>query len=489
MSFKEINFGKSSAEIESYEFPELLLEGYLDKYNYTNEAICGNKYLFLGYKGSGKTALAEHIRLISEKESTIFVKKLTLSDFPYKRFSDMIKGNSELEVKFPTAWSWLLLLVILDSFGDDNGAEFEDFNYFNTVTDSYRKIGLLPAKNFNELIYTTSKKSVKTKLPYGFEINIDKKEIDTEDIRFIHLVDNLKKLLSSFKSPSKHIMIIDGLDEILTGTSIQYHSIYSLISESLKLNIYFKKTNTPAKIVILCRTDLFERLPAPNKNKIRQDCSLELNWFSDPQNPCKSELITLANLRANLSTSGNINIFDKYFPETMYKKDIYRYLLEYTRHTPRDFLQLLIHIQKYYENGCLSFNQIKSGIRDYSISYFFPEIRDEMVGYIQEDVVDNIFKLISNLNSNKFYLAEIDKCKNDIVGLEKVKLIEVFNVLFDCSAIGHCMETESNSFYTFKFRNRQSNFNPKEKVVLHLGLLKALNVSIIKNHNPRLVRW
>jgi hypothetical protein len=58
-TFKDIQFGFSSAEAERAEDPGLLLEGYLQLNNSFESARIGPKFLFLGYKGSGKSAIGE----------------------------------------------------------------------------------------------------------------------------------------------------------------------------------------------------------------------------------------------------------------------------------------------------------------------------------------------------------------------------------------------------------------------------------------------
>lgn len=57
-TLKNIVFGKASAEREGAEYPDLLTKGYLNPFDVIREARDGAKFLFLGYKGSGKSALA-----------------------------------------------------------------------------------------------------------------------------------------------------------------------------------------------------------------------------------------------------------------------------------------------------------------------------------------------------------------------------------------------------------------------------------------------
>lgn len=114
--FNDINFGQARAEWESATNPELIQKGFLDPNGIVPVLMDKSTYLVLGSKGSGKSAIAEKLRL----ESTYKTKTITtiehLSDFPYTSFGKIMAGKEEPEARFPTTWSWLLLIVLLDSF-------------------------------------------------------------------------------------------------------------------------------------------------------------------------------------------------------------------------------------------------------------------------------------------------------------------------------------------------------------------------------------
>ena len=50
--FKDIVFGRASAEQESAFHPELIVDGFLDPWNVVEKARNGPEFLFLGFKGS-----------------------------------------------------------------------------------------------------------------------------------------------------------------------------------------------------------------------------------------------------------------------------------------------------------------------------------------------------------------------------------------------------------------------------------------------------
>ena len=69
MMFKDIEFGMAAAENEKSFKPHLLLEGFLDTYGYINEIRDGHKFLVLGPKGSGKSAIGSKLELLSKQEN------------------------------------------------------------------------------------------------------------------------------------------------------------------------------------------------------------------------------------------------------------------------------------------------------------------------------------------------------------------------------------------------------------------------------------
>src|SRR5947209_2324162 len=111
MRFKDIEFGSASAEVESANSPRLLLDGYLDAANVTNLAIEGGAFLFLGYKGSGKTALGKRLTLLAAQRHDLFVRSLFLADLPYSIFLKLVGADDE--AGHAIAWSWLLLTTLL----------------------------------------------------------------------------------------------------------------------------------------------------------------------------------------------------------------------------------------------------------------------------------------------------------------------------------------------------------------------------------------
>lgn len=478
MNFKDISFGYASAETEGAREPQLLKEGYFDLNGASYEALKGSKFLFLGYKGSGKSAIGERVKIICESEYNCFVKQVLLADFPFSLFSKIVRGDSEPEAKYPTAWSWILLIYLLESFEKDEGASHHNPHSLTEVVNALGKMGLCPAKDASSIVRTSSKANFKLTVPPVFEGSLGIGELRPAS-EIPAFVESLKNLACGVKTNSRHYIVIDGLDDILTKKGSQYTSIGYLVYEVDRLNNMLYANKVPAKIILLCRTDIFERIDGANKNKVRQDSAIDINWYHDTRNPERSALISAANLRAKISLGRDVDIFRDFISSRIDGQDPRTYLLDMTRHTPRDFLQLLKCIQGFSEPyKKVSDDCVKGGMRKYSIDYFLPEIRDELVGYATPEEGDAVFDIISAIKKRDFTYEEAITAATEVApDMTEKRINAIFKAMFECGALGNVQHKPGGTtHYTFKYRNRQSVFKKNERLILHRGLWKALNL-------------
>jgi hypothetical protein len=491
---KNFHFGFASADHEASHDPDLLLRGFVDPFDLVKEAKVGGKFLFLGYKGSGKSALGEHLRLLSQSDPHLFVKFINIADVSFSTFSQICKGIIEPEVRYPMVWSWLLLLFLLDSFSADEGSNYaHDQDLFLSI-EALKQVGLLPQPELKNLVNTTADRSFSLKLTL-LVTSIEtawKKTATPADFPF--LVDRLKLIAARFKSESKHLLVIDGFDELLRRGNLQYDALGCLVFEANRLNMEFATGGVPAKVVVLCRTDLFERLPGPNKNKVRQNAALNIDWYSPAANPEGSRLITLINHRASLSSTEPVDVFDTYLPATLRSDgtgNIRELLLENTRHVPRDIIMLFNNLQNYSGDGVMTRSQVTSALAKYSRDYFIPEVLDELDGYISGEDIHRFMRLVGSIRRISVSLADLRRGAINLAYPRDFDLIGILRVLFECSAVGNLEEgarpsgrvanleegaRSSAKVAIFKYRNRQASLNESKSIVLHRGLWSGLGL-------------
>ena len=472
--FRKINFGSADAHTEGEDYPELLREGYIDISDVVEKALNKGVFLFLGYKGSGKSSLSEHLKVL--EDSSLIIDQQALKDFPFKEF-DKLSSVTDKTIRYKSLWNWLLCTKILFDLRDDQSAISDNIVEVNEAINVFTQAGLLSVKSLSSLISRklTTQIALKIKaLQLSQTIGSEVAEVDYDN-----LADFIKALVLSYKEARPIYMIIDDLDDILAPNGYQFSIISALISVANDLNRFFNDNKLQVKILVLCRTDMFERLSDPNKNKIKQDKSFTFSWYKEGVNTAKnSDLVRLINKRTRIVYPQVNDVFEEFFPERFEKRDTCSALLDYTRHTPRDFVALMNSIKKYCSSNRVSEQAISDGLTEYSLEYFKQEIDDEITGYLTREERVQLFEVLSTLRKKEFSFANfVEQCKRQSA-LRGRDPVEVLRLLYDCSAIGHIYEYDAwNIRYTFKYRNRNSSFSRDDKITLHKGLWKALNVN------------
>jgi hypothetical protein len=471
--FQQIEFGFTDAHTESAEAPRLLRDGFLDD-GLVDRALTGRHFLFLGYKGSGKTAIAERARLLAEADPQLFVKVATLDEFSYGDFKSAA-GSTEPQARYPTVWKWLLLVALFGSLEEDEGGKAKAAGDYPAVARALRKLNLIPTPQFNDLVVKSSKKNFKVALPkiLGFE---NEREYVSQDLNMAQAVSSLEQAVCQFPTRCRHVLFLDGLDEILGGRDLQFQALSALMAAASRLNNLFRSEQVLVKIVILCRTDIFDRLPGANINKLRQDHSESLQWFDDPAHPDQTRLVQMVNLRAQLSLGREVNVFSEFFPKDISDRDTRKEVLDHTRHTPRDVIRLFSSIQRFARTGSvLTPKQVRSGFREFSIDYFLPEIRNEMHGYLPPDAIHKAEQVLRE-HGDQYFTQEHLLEAGPRIGVESLDVKTATQVLFDCSAIGYIENRNGMPIRTMKYRNPHAQLTPGKKMWLHPGVCRALNI-------------
>jgi hypothetical protein len=452
--FRDIRFGFSSAEKEGADAPELLLDGFFDATNVSDTALWGSPFLFLGYKGSGKTALAEHGRLLADRRADLFVTVTTLDRFSYGDFKSVAGGGGDHQVRYPTAWGWLLLMALVHSLDRDEGGRAEAPGEYRGVVEGLAKLGLMPQADLGLLVTTSSKQSFKAAIP-KFLAYTTERTATGQDLQLYQLVAALRT----------------------AQRELQFQSLAALMLQAAELNYLFRRHDRPFKFVVLCRTDIFDRLPGSNINKIRQDDSFSLNWYDAPGDPGATRLLRLARLRAEQSLGRSVDVFGEFFPRTIDKRDTRLLLLDHTRHTPRDLVQLLRKIQQHSGGErVLTPRQVKSGIRVYSSEYFLPEMRNELAGYLEGDEIDRALTLLTSVQRPRMTYADLEQAAREL-DIGTLNLRELVRALFDASCIGTVTHAPGRRpLHTFKYRNPTATVLPGQSLRIHPGALKGLNI-------------
>lgn len=481
-------FGEAAAEKEASKYPELLKTGFVEREGAATELLAGDRFLVLGSKGTGKSALAQHLDLT--KDNNTFVHVTTLRKFRYRDVAGIVGGESD---HLPEAWSWLLLANMFASFAKAAGnihtdPELTRLHDLLTATDLVPAPGgikaLLDASHADRLTrdlprayegtYTVSRNAERT----GKSVH------KRQSFRFPVFVRDMLSILTRFKSDSRHFLILDDTDEVLHEGRHALYSLSALIQEASDINSAFQEAGVKAKVIVLCRTDLFEELPGSNTNKTRRGEAIELNWYT-PDNDA-SPLWTVANQRAAMQCGVEIDIVAKYFPEIISRGDeririlpkdptrTKEYLLRHTRYTPRDFVTLLRCIQNRSRHDTVTAEEIAYGLKEYANAYFVPEIKNELDGYFANPAdVSAIMDAFGEIRDARF---EFDNLRTRLPVRTREQLPAILKHLFNSNCIGNWETDGEASHRTYRYKEPHTRLDMARLMILHPALGLAFNV-------------
>ena len=472
---RDFDFGEMEAEAEAPDRPDLLINGFIDPHGVINEARNGRRFLFLGYKGSGKSGIAEHLSLIDDP--LLFVKVIHIADLSFTSLGQMVGTNGEPESRFPTAWSWLLLLQLFESFASDAGCRLGNDDRLWYVIEALKAAGFLPDAELKKTVETTLKKTAGLKL-WQF-LDLGRERLEKTDADLHCFVDWLRSNALDVRSQSRHLLVVDGLDDLLKAGKLAHTALECLLFEVKRLNLDFARFKSPAKILVLCRTDLFDRLPGANNNKLRQVYATNLDWSKDAKDLKRCPLIDIINRRASLTAQCAVDIFETFLPPSIdaySKDDIRTQLLEHTRHIPRDMIMLFKALQEYSGAERLTKHQVFDGLAAYS-RYLVDEMTDELGGYVDPAQIGMAKSLFTKVRKRAATVGELEERAKRLRFPDSFDLRGILRVLFECSLVGNAPTVNSHPKDThFKFRNRYATFDPFQAVFFHRGLWKGLDL-------------
>jgi translation initiation factor IF-1 len=476
--FREFTFGYDAAETEADKSRELLTRGFVRLPGVIEELLSGDRFVVLGRKGSGKSAIKEHLLLSRDRRR--LVRTQSLDDFPYSNLKDIVDPQGA-EAAFPTAWSWLLLVNFLQSFeSDETGSTYTDEELRNTFR-ALKEMGFLPSTGLAELLLRSGKKSHwRFEAPGGFVI--ERSHDSDRDFHVPFFPEKLLSTLTRFKGDCAHFLVLDDLDSVLKHGDEHFHSLIALVEESLRINSAFRRTGIAAKVILLLRTDLFDRLPGSNTNKIRQDYSIRLEWYTPEK--AESPLWMVANQRARMKYPELAEVADIYFPATLQGSNrlsvlpaepvpTKEFLLRRTRFVPRDFVMLLTYIQRHAKGVKVETGEIASGLREYATEYFVHEIRNEL-NYFDNRDINEFFRAFGRLGNKTFSFSEMEQL---IPKRLQSRIPELLDLLFECSALGNWERERTPGVRTYSYNFPNARLNHSEPIVLHPALCLALNIA------------
>ncbi|WP_081579716.1 P-loop ATPase, Sll1717 family [Oscillibacter ruminantium] len=443
------------------------------------EAITsGKKSYVIGRKGSGKTAIAQHLCEI--EASTTFSDKLTFKNFPFNLLYSLANNSGYTTPnQFISIWKYLIFSYICKKMTCNE-------NIDRSVRDKLIALyGDSPAESLTRLIEKWTSKGFGVEL-FGIGFNYER-EKQNSSTTWIDAIEILQQVILNYWDESNYYIVFDELDEDYKDfPSEQERDNYMSMLTSL-----FKAVQDVRSIVdpygkhifpvVFLRSDIYARIKDSDKNKWYESI-IDLEWnTAEIQNMLAHRLC----VSYNIPDTDFYSVWNRLFEMNMVrmgnrqtrKMQIYTYIERSTEMRPRDFIQYVKEaatLAKARSEKIISAQSVKDADDDFS-EYLKRETIDELFAVIPE--INEILGLLSTIRKQSFQFADFEREYNALVKRGLIPQGDVRNILlnlFDAGVIGNQPSMKGQSIFRFSKKSPRFNFN--ETMIVHRGLYKSLQI-------------
>lgn len=486
------DFGQIDAESDE------LLNACFETHPAFQEVLDSRKFLVLGRKGSGKTAIYK--RLLSTHEPDIFCVGHVFTDYPWAHHDLQIMPSAAEQERYLHSWKYLVLLslskILLNYDSSqpwspeavDALAKIENF-----VIDTYGSRDpditeiFHPGKRLRRL------KGLKVDLKFlSADSDVDELAMKNLPKVFQDVNRSLTELILKSLNPSnQYFVCFDQLDIGFQPGSEEYKlRLIGLLLAARDFVATARERGLRLKVLVFLRSDIYHKsLMFEDKNKITDTYKIEIEWDQSDEGPTLKALMErrFAEVLRIPPTDAWEKVFDE-STEMRGRQSKYHHILDRTLKRPRDIIK--------FSNSILRAHKQRIALSDEAFLPFTNDdvntARPEYSDYLRNELIDEIHKydpdyriyleIIRQTGYQHFSLDEFQAAygvwKNRLKSTLSSE--EILEYLFDFSIIGFYRAGGSGyggSEYVYKYTDQRAEFNRSaEKFRVHWGLVDSLGI-------------
>lgn len=458
---KELDFGRLDAESDRSILNYFVQTGSV-------EEIKEGKYLVLGRKGSGKTAIFKYLE--KEEHTKDNVVSLDLKEYPYAAHK-MLKENGMTDDNAHTlSWIFLIVLISIKFLDIKDKLSRKERKVLNNALKVMGKYSSLNS------VFTWIKRVKKWDLKIlgsGAGLEISDSMDDSLSVHMHEFIEQGINVLNSYYNSSGNpvTVLIDGIDDSWDGEESTKNFIIGSLRAVRNLYSELDRTKSMAPAVMFLRTDIWDSINFNDKNKYMQD-AVKLNWSDE-------NLVSVVEARAKYSIGksdiGWVEIFETGAP-IRNRRDSKGYILSRTMGRPRDILsfsRLALNKAQELNHPIIKNSDITDVELEYS-EHIYNELENEYK--LNGNWFKNFEKIVQKINKRSFSMDEWVGKSEEVDGNFEYK--KVFDTLFNVSVIGVIQKGGSTggSKHVYRYNSPRLKYDEKTTFTFHPAIVKYLGL-------------
>ena len=134
-------------------------------------------------------------------------------------------------------------------------------------------------------------------------------------------------------------------------------------------------------------------------------------------------------------------------------------------------------------NEKLTLSETQNVLKVYSNKYFIEEMKNELVGFMDDELIVSIPSVFRRLGGRAFDVTELNRLTNEQNPQKNVSIEDTKNelmYLFEAGYVGQLLNTgkDKKRSVIFKYRNPTARIDYYQKFLTHKGLHSGLGVRL-----------
>lgn len=477
---------------------DLLLESFEDHEAFVS-VLKRERFLVLGKKGSGKTAIFK--KLLSVPDKDYFCFGHTFSDYPWHHHDLQARAGIPDFDKFTHSWKYLILVTaskVLLNFDKSLPYSDESLEYLarieRFIVDSYG------SRDPDVTQLFTPTKKLKLRPTFEIDLKMLKAGISPEQVPVTELPvvvqevnTNLADAVIQAMNPQhQYIICFDQLDLGFDPNDGNYvNRLIGLILACRDINILARKAEKKFFIAVMLRDDIYDVLRFEDKNKITENFVSIIEWdMPRSQNTLKELMekrfssVLADDASPNISWNDVFNE-DREMPGHQTK---YQHLLDHTYQRPRDMIKFCNLVLQSFKNRSRQPVEADHALKIDNVDvhnskaaysdYFARELDDEIHKHLPN--YEDILGVIRSIGLWQFSREEFTNACETRNFAHGTQISAILSSLYDFSIIGFYRpggKGYGGSEYVFHYKEPRTRFDPTaSRFRAHPGLIDHLGL-------------
>lgn len=482
--FQSLNFGEVSAEREVAKDSERFLRTYLDVWRLEEKAKNNEFFLVLGPKGSGKTAVGHYLRLSLERRagaSMVFstfknMDELSPNVSPLSALTSKLVSEDAQGVT-TAAWRLFIGIEMALLAQKDQGSSLGKNPGFSRLMRELEEAGLAGG-DFPRVLRSVRENRLSFSAKF---LGSDSSRKQSDELSASILGDRLVDAVIHATTEAHYLLVIDGLDRIISENKAYWLSIASLLMATSDIHNRIIAGRSNARLLVMCRSDVFRKVKFADADKLVGDAAVFVDWANQQTRVRDSHLWDYLSKKAGISVG---DLFDS-LPKSVAvgtrsthgarSIDSVGYLFSSTRATPREMTMVMRQLQEVVpRGGQITGERVRLAVDNFASRDLLSILNAESAGILSEDLRDRMAGVLSALPSAK-RVTRADLRKSTIeaeLSADDADVLAEF--LFMSGLLGNL--NDQNDYVQFYYRRDTYAFRREGPWTLHRGLMYAYNV-------------